>query len=405
MERGWKPDAALVLDGSAPRDAVHPAAGLLAKVQSDPDAPMPGRPQLVLPPLPALDRLDGVLALMVEHILATAIRPQPWLAVGASLAVLGALMGRKVRTPTNLRSNLYVLGIAESGGGKDHARKAIKEILVQAGLSHHLGGERLASGAGLITALVRQPAALFQIDEFGRFLANVVDKRRAPKHLSEIWDLFTELATSAGDHFLRRRIRRPEGAAAPGHHRALRLRARRQRTGAILGCAAAPVRWRMAAWRVSWCSAARTTSPIAIVARARCPICRRELLAAVQAVAAVGAGEAAGNLVAIGAPNVRPAPLTVPMDDEALAIFDDLDRGHDPPPARRRRLRAERRARPRVGEHRQGRAGQGGERQSGGARHPRCRCAVGARGCRSLRRDAPDPGRPASRRQRDRALP
>ena len=26
----------------------------------------------------------------------------------------------------------------------------------------------------------------------------VVDKRRAPKHLSEIWDLFTELATSAG---------------------------------------------------------------------------------------------------------------------------------------------------------------------------------------------------------------
>ena len=72
-------------------------------------------------------------------------------------------------------------------------RKAIKELLVQAGLSHHLAGERLASGAGLITALVRQPAALFQIDEFGRFLANVIDKRRAPKYLSEIWDLFTEL--------------------------------------------------------------------------------------------------------------------------------------------------------------------------------------------------------------------
>ena len=85
--------------------------------------------------------------------------------------------------------NLYVLGIAESGGGKDHARKAIKELLVQAGLSHHLAGERLASGAGLITALVRQPAALFQIDEFGRFLANVIDKRRAPKYLSEIWPL------------------------------------------------------------------------------------------------------------------------------------------------------------------------------------------------------------------------
>src|SRR5262245_9042008 len=184
IERGWKPDPMLVLDGSAPRDAVHPAAGLLSKVRRA----QPAQPPLTLPPPPSLDRLDGVLSLMVEHILATAIRPQPWLAVGAALAVLGALMGRKVRTPTNLRSNLYIIGIAESGGGKDHARKAIKEILVQAGLSHHLGGERLGSSAGLITALVRQPAALFQIDEFGRFLAHVVDKRRAPKYLSEIWD-------------------------------------------------------------------------------------------------------------------------------------------------------------------------------------------------------------------------
>jgi hypothetical protein len=43
--------SALVLDGSAPRDAVHPAAGLLAKVQSDPDARCPRL--LVLPPQPA----------------------------------------------------------------------------------------------------------------------------------------------------------------------------------------------------------------------------------------------------------------------------------------------------------------------------------------------------------------
>jgi hypothetical protein len=39
----------------------------------------------------------------------TARRPQPLLAVGASLCALGALMGRKYRTETNLRSNLYML--------------------------------------------------------------------------------------------------------------------------------------------------------------------------------------------------------------------------------------------------------------------------------------------------------
>ena len=94
-----------------------------------------------------------------DYILATAIRPQPWLAVGASLAALGALMGRQVRTPSNLRSNLYVLGIAESGGGKDHARKAIKETLFAGRVGRTFGGEQIATGAGLITALIRQPSS------------------------------------------------------------------------------------------------------------------------------------------------------------------------------------------------------------------------------------------------------
>ena len=81
----------------------------------------------------------------------------------------------------------------------------------------------------------------------------------------------------------------------------------------------------MAASRASWCSAARTTSPTATVAPRRCPIFRADLLDAVQAVAAVGSDQPRGNLVETGAPGVKPAPLTVPMDAEAMAIFDALD--------------------------------------------------------------------------------
>jgi len=321
LERGWKPDPDLVLDGTAPSKAAHPASGLLARMQSAPQSPTPSS---AVPPQPALDHLDGALALMVQHILATAIRPQPWLAVGAALAMLGALMGRKVRTPTNLRSNLYVLGIAESGGGKDHARKVIKEILVQAGLAQHLGGERLASGAGLITALTRQPAALFQIDEFGRFLANVIDKRRAPKHLSEIWDLLTELATSAGTTFLgaeyadqrerpRQDIIEPcacvHGVSAPGPvWEALR-------SGTLEDGSLA----RFLVFRSEEDIPDRNRHLGAVTTPPA------ELLDAVCRVAAVGSNLAVGNLVGTGAPNVRPAPLTVPMADDALAIFDDLD--------------------------------------------------------------------------------
>jgi len=322
MERGWKPDPALVLDGAAPVAAVHPAAGLLAKVQAAADVPV--RPRTMLPPPPALDRLDGALDLLVRHILATAIRPQPWLAVGAALSALGTLMGRRVRTASNLRSNLYVLGLAESGGGKDHARKVIKEVLFQAGLADRLGGERIASGAGLITALTRQPASLFQIDEFGKFVANVADKRRAPKHLSEIWDLFTELATSAGTTFFgaeyadqkdrpRQDIVEPcasiHGVSAPGPFWEA-LKSGSLQDGSL-------ARFLVFRSEDDIPDRNRRPKPLGDLPP--------ELLHAVKAIAAVGADEPRGNLADIGAASVRPSPVTVAMDAEATAIFDALD--------------------------------------------------------------------------------
>lgn len=327
MEQGWKPDAGLVLDGSVPEEDEHPAAGLLAKLTAEPEEDAADgstfRPRIMIPPPPGIDRLDGTLALMVEHILASAIRPQPLLAVGASLAALGAIMGRKVRTESNLRSNLYVLGIAESGGGKDHARKAIKEMFVQAGFAAHLGGERLASGAGLITALMRQPASLFQIDEFGKFMAHVVDKRRAPKHLSEIWDLLTELATSAGTTFLgaeyadqrerpRQDIVEPcvcvHGVSAPGPFwQALT-------SGALQDGSLA----RFLVFRSDEDIPDRNRKP------AQASSIPQELLSALLSVAECG-GAATGNLIATNAPTVRPNAALVPMDREAAVVFDDLD--------------------------------------------------------------------------------
>lgn len=327
MQQGWKPDASLVLDGTAPtEEAEHPASGLLARIGkggSERAAYAKGAPRLVIPPPPSLDRLDGALGLLVNHIVSTAIRPQPWLAVGASLAALGALMGRKVATESNLRSNIYVLGIAESGGGKDHARKVIKEVFVQGGLVSHLGGERLASGAGLITALSRQPSSLFQIDEFGKFVANVVDKRRAPKHLTEIWDLFTELATSAGTTFFgaeyadqrerpRQDIVEPcaciHGVSAPGPFwEALN-------GGALQDGSLA----RFLIFRSEEGIPDRNRQP---AQASNMPV---ELMDAMLAVSEAGVQES-GNLARTGAPSTRPESLVVPMDAQARAVFDDLD--------------------------------------------------------------------------------
>ncbi len=196
MERGWKPDADLALDGAAPRTAVHPAAGMLAKIGSSPAVPPPEADpfKLVIP--------AGILGDLTRYMIETARRPQPLLSLGASLCAVGALMGRKYRTESNLRSNLYIVGVADSGSGKNHSREVINELFVAAGLVDHLGGNKIASGAGLLTAVHRQPAILFQIDEFGMFLAAAADRRRSPHHITEILDNMTELYTSAGGVFL-----------------------------------------------------------------------------------------------------------------------------------------------------------------------------------------------------------
>jgi hypothetical protein len=198
MARGWKPDAALVLDGTAPRDAVHPAARLLASIGAGPAA---AESRLAAP---AFDLVipGGVLGDLTRYMTETARRPQPLLSLGASLCAIGALIGRKYRTDSNLRSNLYIVGIADSGSGKNHGREIVNELFVEAGLAHYLGGNKIASGAGLLTAIHRQPAILFQIDEFGMFLAAAADRRRSPRHITDILDNMTELYTAAGGIFL-----------------------------------------------------------------------------------------------------------------------------------------------------------------------------------------------------------
>jgi hypothetical protein len=326
IANGWSPDPALVLNGNVRMNGHHPAKALLEKLPSPqllekiPDASFTPP----VPPMPDLARLDGALALFVSYILATAIRPQPWLAVGAALTALGTLMGRKYRTETNLRSNLYVIGLAVSGGGKDHARNAIKEAFLAAEVAEHLGGNRIVSGAGLLTALYRQPASLFQIDEFGQFLASIIDKRRAPKHLAEIWDLLTELSTSAGSTFLGaeyadQKLKPREDIIQPccGIHATTvpdtfwtALRSGSLQDGSL-------ARFLLFRSTEDIPDRNRTATALSTVPA--------DLVDALQAIAAGVVRPDRGNLVGTDAPTVVPDPHTVPMADDARQLFDALD--------------------------------------------------------------------------------
>jgi len=160
------------------------------KVKSAPKEKPIDPPDDMVPP-------DGLIKEMVDHILATSIRPQKRLAVAASIAFMGAIIGRKYQTETGLRSNVYMVALAQSGHGKDHARKVISELASLAQADDYLGGDAIASGPAVVTALQRNPSQLFMLDEFGKFVDSLTNHKAAP-HQKDIMTKLMTLYSTAG---------------------------------------------------------------------------------------------------------------------------------------------------------------------------------------------------------------
>tara|TARA_R110000868_G_scaffold33841_7_gene122538 strand:- start:3711 stop:5981 length:2271 start_codon:yes stop_codon:yes gene_type:complete len=168
--------------------AIHEAAPMLAKLRMRQAAPLPIATDIM--------EVTGILRLILDECTRTAIRPQPFLSLGAAICCIGALAGRRYRTTTDLRTNIYIAAIAESGGGKDHAPEIIKRCIDAAGLDRYLAGETIASGRAVLSSLEHHPAKLFQVDEFGMFLAGISGKK-APSHKAEIWSELMKLYSRA----------------------------------------------------------------------------------------------------------------------------------------------------------------------------------------------------------------
>ena len=138
----------------------------------------------VAPEMPA-ELLDcpGMIGELAKWINETSPKPQPVLALGASIAAVATVIGRKVRLESGLRPNLYVLGVAPTGAGKERARQAIRSVFDAVGIGDLCGYDDIASDAGIVTALQGSPSCLFMLDEFGRIL-KLMASDRAPAHIA-----------------------------------------------------------------------------------------------------------------------------------------------------------------------------------------------------------------------------
>lgn len=151
-------------------------------------------------PKELVNSAPGLVGKIARWINETSIYPQPQLALAASLAAVGALKAHRVRTQTNLRTNLYTIGVAPTGAGKGHAISRIEALFEASGLVNIFGGEPVSDTAILQLLIQKKGRSLIQWDELGIAL-NEMTKSSAPTHKSAILSMLMRLFSSSAQTF------------------------------------------------------------------------------------------------------------------------------------------------------------------------------------------------------------
>ena len=140
--------------------------------------------------------IPGLIGDLIQHNLRTAFYPLPELALAGALSLMSVLTGGKVAY-RGARTNLYSMGLAPSGAGKDHSRKLNRKILLHAGAPEVCGPERIGSHAGIVTAMAGNWRTLFQIDEIGMLFATMKSAGKQAPHLANISSVLMQIYSSA----------------------------------------------------------------------------------------------------------------------------------------------------------------------------------------------------------------
>lgn len=166
-------------------------------------------PKVIVPVAPRIEPIDpdamsevfyqvpGLIGEMIAYHRLHAPRPRPELSLAATIALIGAATGRKIMTRSGMRTNIYCVGLAPSGSGKERPRNNNCMACIEAGIGNILGSENPASDAALISELADNPAMLIQIDEVSRYFATIRNAGNNSSHLKNIFTRFLELTGQA----------------------------------------------------------------------------------------------------------------------------------------------------------------------------------------------------------------
>lgn len=179
------------------RKLEHVSATLKSRTP-EPREPLTTPPELIR-------RAPGLVGRIATWITETAMKPQPALSLGAALAVVGAVKGHVVCTDTDLRTNLYVLGIGGSGSGKNHPIVASRVLL------HKISGTKLLGDIPVsepgVYQMIKDVDARGVVlwDEIGHAVGAICNEK-APPHLKAIMAVLTEAFSSAASYLPGKRL-------------------------------------------------------------------------------------------------------------------------------------------------------------------------------------------------------
>ena len=137
----------------------------------------------------------GLMQRICQHIDHVSRRPQPVLSVGAALALMSGITGRKVKDETGTRGNVYCVAVADAGNGKNNGLAVVKNIISDAGGRSILHPSAFHSESSIWKLLDTSPTKLALIDEIGHYIT-AFSSKKAGSHLqavpSAIMQLFSQ---------------------------------------------------------------------------------------------------------------------------------------------------------------------------------------------------------------------
>lgn len=128
-----------------------------------------------------------------------AYRVQPELWLGSFIALTSTMIAHRVYLPDRTRPNIYCIGVAGTGRGKDATRQWAKHLVSQFGMAGMVDSGRITSMSGIFTSLSGQNPLCLCPDEFGMVISQAVDPGKDSRHAETIVQALLELYSSSSN--------------------------------------------------------------------------------------------------------------------------------------------------------------------------------------------------------------